>query len=205
MVILNKTSIKFGKKVVINKVSNTFEPYKINFIYGDEGSGKTSLLRAISGLERYRGSIKVKGKLFYLFDEMPFYEYLSGYENLKHFINHKNLIDFYEVNNALLLSKSKLNQQVSSYSIVERKLLGIMLMMVYNSNVLLLDDVFNGLNLEQRFVFIDCLTKLKGKATIIITGHDQHYLEIADVYYHLKDGSLKSQSHEQVKEYFSIM
>ena len=50
MIQLEHISKKFKKKTVLNDISYTFESGKIYGIYGINGSGKTMLLRIISGL-----------------------------------------------------------------------------------------------------------------------------------------------------------
>ena len=60
---LEHISKKFKKKTVLNDISYTFEAGKIYGIYGINGSGKTMLLRIISGLVfPTSGSIIINGK-----------------------------------------------------------------------------------------------------------------------------------------------
>ena len=63
MIQLEHISKKFKKKTVLNDISYTFEAGKIYGIYGINGSGKTMLLRIISGLVfPTSGSIIINGK-----------------------------------------------------------------------------------------------------------------------------------------------
>ena len=63
MIQLEHISKKFKKKTILNDISYTFETGKIYGIYGINGSGKTMLLRIISGLVfPTSGSIIINGK-----------------------------------------------------------------------------------------------------------------------------------------------
>ena len=59
-IVLKNITVKYGNKtpiVAVNNLSTEFLDNKINVIIGKSGSGKTSLLRAILGLENYEGEI----------------------------------------------------------------------------------------------------------------------------------------------------
>lgn len=63
MIQLQNVSKKIKTNQVLNNISYTFEEGKVYGLYGRNGSGKTMLLRAVSGLIRLdSGSIYVDGK-----------------------------------------------------------------------------------------------------------------------------------------------
>ena len=63
MIELNNISKKIKNRQVLDRVSYVFEDGKVYGLYGHNGSGKTMLLRAISGLIRIdEGAIRIDGK-----------------------------------------------------------------------------------------------------------------------------------------------
>ena len=102
MIQLEHISKKFKKKAVLNDISYTFEAGKIYGIYGINGSGKTMLLRIISGLVfPTSGSIIINGKTLHkeisfpdhmglIIENMELQPQLTAFENLEELnkINH---------------------------------------------------------------------------------------------------------------------
>lgn len=76
MIQLQNVSKKIKTNQVLNNISYTFEEGKVYGLYGRNGSGKTMLLRAVSGLIRLdSGSIYVDGKK--LHEEISFPDTLA--------------------------------------------------------------------------------------------------------------------------------
>lgn len=95
MIELKDVNKEFKKQMVIEQVSVTFEDNKIYGIVGYNGSGKTVILKMISGLLLpSSGSVIVNGKIIGKDRDFPenlgmiietpgFIPYLSGFQNLK--------------------------------------------------------------------------------------------------------------------------
>ncbi len=63
MVTIQLLSFKYGKKEVLNDISMRLEPGKIYGLLGENGVGKTTLLKVISGLQKpWNGSCSVFGE-----------------------------------------------------------------------------------------------------------------------------------------------
>lgn len=65
MIEAKNLSISYDKKV-IDDISFKIEEGKVNILMGRNGSGKSTILNAISGIKSYDGEIKTDGKVSYL-------------------------------------------------------------------------------------------------------------------------------------------
>lgn len=71
------------------------EKNKVTFLMGENGAGKTTLLKCLLKLEPFEGGIlydgepleAVRSKVHVIYDDSPFYDHLSGYQNIKLLIN----------------------------------------------------------------------------------------------------------------------
>lgn len=89
-----------GKKTILHDVSLSVERGEIFGLLGPNGSGKTTLIRTVVGLiKETKGTITVNGfplkeqftsamkSIGAIIENPEFYDYLTGYQNLKHFAN----------------------------------------------------------------------------------------------------------------------
>lgn len=65
MIEAKNLSISYDKQV-IDDISFKIEEGKVNILMGRNGSGKSTILNAISGIKSYEGEIKTDGKVSYL-------------------------------------------------------------------------------------------------------------------------------------------
>ena len=63
VIVIDNLSYKCGGKVIFNNLSFSLKKGSFTTILGNNGSGKTSLVRLLSGLERYSGSIYITNVL----------------------------------------------------------------------------------------------------------------------------------------------
>ena len=65
MIEAKNLSISYDRKI-IDDISFKIEEGKVNILMGRNGSGKSTILNAISGIKSYEGEIKTDGKVSYL-------------------------------------------------------------------------------------------------------------------------------------------
>lgn len=71
---------------ILKNLNVEFEKNKINYIYGRNGIGKTTLFKCIVGLEDFEGKIEglpEKEEIYYIEEGNPLYNNLSGMDNIK--------------------------------------------------------------------------------------------------------------------------
>ena len=85
MLKLENVCKKYDREILKN-LNVEFEENKINYIYGRNGIGKTTLFKCIVGLEDFEGKIKglpEREEIYYIEEGNPLYNNLSGMDNIK--------------------------------------------------------------------------------------------------------------------------
>lgn len=161
---------------VIENLQLVLEPGKIHGIVGLNGSGKTSLLNAMYGLiPKKNGAISwnsqpaTSQQMAYLETHNFFYAKITGQEYLQLFQLKNPQFDINQWNNVFELPLQKL---VENYSTGMKKKLAFLGVLALNRPVLILDEPYNGVDLESYTKMQTILQKLaqQGKA-ILITSH----------------------------------
>jgi ABC-2 type transport system ATP-binding protein len=181
-------SMHFGEEKVLKDVSHDFEEGKIHGIVGNNGSGKTVLMKCICGfLLPSSGYVRVRyqqvGKDADFPDDMGiiietpgFLPNLTGMKNLQVLASLKKKITTDDIAAAIrqVGLDPGLNKHVSKYSLGMRQRLGIAQAIMEDPTILILDEPFNGLD-KNGVAHMRGLIKVlreKGK-TILLASHNQ--------------------------------
>ena len=208
-------SYGYGSKKIIKNFSVDVPAKSIYAILGGNGSGKTTVLKVLSGIYKSeRGKIKSKGRVIYLpqnpqtifteinaedelmevynshkawFDDMTYDEQREECNKMLHFLG----LDGHQKKHPFDLSGG---QQ-------QRLALGKVLLL--KPDILLLDEPAKGLDSEFKDKLSGLLRQLSEKGTtIVLVSHDIDFcVETADYCSLLFDGELTKR--ESVKEFFS--
>lgn len=95
-------SVKFGDKIILDRLSYDFESGKIICLIGPSGSGKSTFIKSIVGMQKLdRGSVeilevkipdrKILGQLGYMAQEDALFKELTGKQNLEFLVRFKEL------------------------------------------------------------------------------------------------------------------
>lgn len=168
----------YGSHVVLHDVSLNLLPGTIHGLVGANGAGKTTLINCLYGLENnFTGTIldtagralrEHTGLLPY---EPYFYPRLTGREYLEFCLQARRrpLTDFAGWNQLLELP---LDQYADEYSAGMRKKLALLALLVQQFDYLILDEPFNGLDLEANLLLKALLRRLRERGTgILLTSH----------------------------------
>lgn len=206
-----KISIKNVSKVykntsVLNDITYDFSEGKIYAIKGGNGSGKTLLLKTVSGLLKPdKGEVYIDDKQLYknidfcdklgaLIEAPDFIPNISGYKNLKCIGLLKRVASDDDIKNAMsafeLDPVSKLH--VSKYSLGMKQKLGIASVIMESPEIMILDEPANALDSEalKKLTEILCNLKKKNKLIIIAYHNCEELDSIADVTLEIKSGKI---------------
>lgn len=190
---LCKVRKSFGEEEVLRELSWEMERGKVYGIVGNNGSGKTVLMKCICGfLPVSGGTVQVGGK--YVGTEVDFPESLGviietpGF--LTNFSGRKNLEILAQLRGKITGSDitwvlrqvgldPEMKKPVSKYSLGMRQRLGIAQAIMEDPELLILDEPFNGLDHhgveEIRKILLE--QKKQGK-TILLASHNQEDIRI---------------------------
>ncbi len=197
---------KFGEKVVLDNVNLTFEEGKIYGLVGRNGSGKSVFLKMLcafyepsSGEILFAGENIIKANKYppstrALIEKPSFLPELSGLENLLLLSSIQNVIGEERVLETLKdvdLFKEK-DKPYHKYSLGMKQKLGIAQVLMEDPKVLILDEVFNGLdNLSTkkiRNIFLE--QKKKGKIIILASHIKDDIIMLCDEVYEVDNGRI---------------
>lgn len=189
--IVNVTK-KFGENKVLDDVNLIFKPGKIYGIQGKNGSGKTMLMRAISGLlSLNEGEVEVFGEVIgkdrdfpksagILIEHPGLLPEISGFENLKTVMSINKIVSDDEIKKAMSdfdLDPNS-NLKVKKYSLGMKQKVGILMAILEKPQVVILDEPTNGLDEASVEKFKDMILNLKDDSrVIIVASHDREGLE----------------------------
>lgn len=175
MITLENLSKKYGNNEVLKNINITFDKGKVYGIVGENGAGKTTLFRCIAALENYEGEIRsnvnpIKNHLGLLLTEPFFFEKITGKEYIQLLCNARNAkITDIESRNIFDLP---LDRYASTYSTGMKKKLALTAILLQGNDFFILDEPFNGVDIQSNIIITEIVHKLKalGK-TVIISSH----------------------------------
>ncbi len=200
---------QFGQKQVLNQLSFSIAPGTIFGFVGANGSGKTTTMKMILGLEKIdAGVILVNGQkviygdtptnqmVGYLPDVPEFYDYMTVREYLKlcakitKIPKEKQKQQIEEM--LTLVGLSQETKKIKGFSRGMKQRLGIAQALLNKPQFLICDEPTSALDPSGRTEFLDLLASLKEQVTILFSTHILSDVErIADEVGILHQGKLQ--------------
>lgn len=197
---------QFGPQTVLQDVSFQLESGKIHGLVGDNGSGKSVLLKCLCGILPWeRGVIRIQGKemhpgkgtppLLGLVIEHPgFIGSMSGWRNLKYLAGIRGIAGDAQIKASLeqvgLLHEAK--KPVKKYSLGMRQKLAIAQALMEAPDIYFMDEPFNGLDKTSTAAIQKLFLELRaqGKTFLLVSHHPSDISSLCDDVYAMENGSI---------------
>lgn len=178
----------FGQERVLHNVTRDFEKGRIHGIVGNNGSGKTVLMKCICGfLIPTEGTVTVNGKrvgkdvdfppdLGLIIETPGFLPNMTGVKNLEILASLNKKIGLEEIAAAIrrVGLDPLMKKPVGKYSLGMRQRLGIAQAIMENPCLLILDEPLNGLDKHGVMEMRQLIKGLKEQGkTILLASHNQ--------------------------------
>ncbi|MEG1410985.1 MAG: ABC transporter ATP-binding protein [Terrisporobacter sp.] len=202
--------INYSKSIkeaeVLKNINVEFHGNKIYGIVGKNGSGKSVLLKSICGLANIdTGEILINNEVLGKDIEFPkdlgavldgagFLPNLSGFKNLKLLASIKNKISDEKIKKCMehLDLNPNDKKMYKSYSMGMKQKLLIAQAIMEDPKILILDEIFNGLDDDTVNIVRELLLKYKSEGRlIIITSHIKEDIDLlCDKIYKMNNGKM---------------
>ena len=205
--ILNNVSKTIKNKTILSNINLTLYNEKIYGFVGKNGSGKTMLFRAISGLMKVsEGEIILNGKILHrdmkvlpnlglLIENAGLYPELTGLANLKLLAKLNNKISEKEICNAIIKGGLDPNDKRSfkKYSLGMKQRILLAQAIMEKPDIILLDEPSNALDEDGVNDIRDIILEEKNRgALILIASHNKEDIELlADEVFTMNNGLVR--------------
>lgn len=206
MIQLQNVTKRIKENTVLDNVSYTFKSGLVYGLYGQNGSGKTMLLRAISGLINLdSGSIFIDGEKLHdkiefppetgiVIENMELLPECSAKRNIQMLAKIKNIADEKDI--IFSLERVGLDpdsdKKVKKFSLGMKQRLNIAQAIFENQKIILLDEPTNALDEDavQLIYKIIREEKSRGATIIVATHHKEDLKEVCDVILKIAEGKI---------------
>jgi ABC-2 type transport system ATP-binding protein len=194
MIDIQQLTVAYEGKTIINDLNLSLPRGLIHGLVGLNGAGKTTLLNTIFGFKKaLSGTLLMDNRplkrwdIAYLEAENFFYTNITGLEYLQIFSNDLSDLSTW---NALL--QLPLDDLVEYYSTGMKKKLALLAILKLNRDIFILDEPFNGLDIETTELLKKIIKILRGQGkTIILTSHVFELLmHVCDTVHLLEKGKI---------------
>jgi ABC-type multidrug transport system ATPase subunit len=176
---LEEVRITVRGRTIIRSASASLQSASITRLIGPNGSGKTSLIRAIAGIQRFSGSIRFDGAdaarvrpgLYVCFDDAPVIPALSGYENVRMLVGRNLPRSTIAEFAPLLADHGVFRRPARTLSQGERRRLHLIAALLSGAKYLIFDEALNGVDAPTIDKIQRALATHAADASVLITGH----------------------------------
>lgn len=198
---------KINKLPVLDNINLKLSKGRVYALIGSNGSGKTMLIRAVSGLitpdsgKAFVNGLEIGNGVYpeslgLLIENITMFEYLSAFENLKMLnsisvnripdVEIKDWLETFELN-------SNDKRTIKKYSLGMRQKVSIIQAFMNKPDLIILDEPTNSLDEHSIQILFDTIKKINKKygTTFIIASHDKNCIEnISDEIIEMRCGKI---------------
>ena len=197
---LERATVRFGEKTVLDDVSWIIGPGDRYGIVGGNGAGKTTLLKTVQGVQELaRGRVKIGQTVRFAVLSQHLDNLVElGNDRVHQVIarySRRTMLDGKEITPAQLLERlgftnADLNEPVCDLSGGQKRRLALMLILLDEPNVLILDEPGNDLDTDMLAAVESLLDGWPG--TLLLVTHDRYLMErVTDHQFAIIDGKVR--------------
>ncbi|NDI97687.1 ABC-F family ATP-binding cassette domain-containing protein [Flavobacterium sp. LaA7.5] len=185
---------KYGDKTILKDIDLLVERgSKIAFV-GQNGQGKSTLIKAITKDIDYQGTIKLGHNVQLGYFAQNQAEYLDGeitlLETMENAATDTNRSKVRDMLGAFLFRGDDVEKKVKVLSGGERNRLALCKLLLQPINVLVMDEPTNHLDIKSKNVLKAALQKFEG--TLLLVSHDRDFLQgMSNIVYEFKDQKIR--------------
>lgn len=185
---------KYGDKTILKNIGLLVERgSKIAFV-GQNGQGKSTLIKAITKDIDYEGTIKLGHNVQLGYFAQNQAEYLNGeitlLETMENAATDTNRSKVRDMLGAFLFRGDDVEKKVKVLSGGERNRLALCKLLLQPINVLVMDEPTNHLDIKSKNVLKAALQKFEG--TLLLVSHDRDFLQgMSNIVYEFKDQKIR--------------
>lgn len=192
-------TIGYGKKTILSEMNWEFSKGQIIGLVAPNGRGKTTLFHGLMGkLQHTTGRLHIEEEVFdypisdesrlkklyglmsMMVDQNHLIGHVSGMEHLQFYKKSwASSIELQEVV-TLLGMESYIHNKVKTYSLGMRQRLCFAMQLVTDTKVMLMDEIMNGLDVDNVYLITNVMLELKKKGKVILIA--SHLLENLEEY-----------------------
>ncbi len=182
-------------KPIVNRVNLQIPKGSIFSILGPNGAGKSTLIKMIATVlppsagqlfvfqhDVKEASYQIKNQIGYMAHQSLLYDELSGWENLVFYLKLMGLKKDNQTNLESRLTKfinlfdvkPFLHEPAAHLSSGQRKRVDLVRTLAHDPNLLVLDEVFTGLDERSTDIVLTFLNQIKQQKTIVLTTHNKN-------------------------------
>lgn len=179
----------YGDRTLLSGVTYQFAVSSITVLSGPNGIGKTSLLRALCGINtNYRGTISLesgKPPLFVSYQTSYLLDF-TVWENILYYCGLYEISIIWSCKVAALLEQfglfEKKNVKVKTLSTGQKKRLMLAIIELLRPEFLFWDEPTTGLDSDGCCIFLKTIKNLavQNHSTVVIASHDVRLFEVCD-------------------------
>lgn len=179
---------------------------------GEENSGRTTLLRAIAGLEKFdKGEIFINGRdiqhvdfstdiqMGYIPITPVFFNNKTVYDNLKYVLKERKIsnLDMENMINSVLINfkiEKYKNIKIQDLDLYEKYLISFVRLALRKIDILLIDDIFDKLSEDEANAFISLIKDLfvlNGTTVIVVSKSFEQVKDLCSREIHFVLGSIE--------------
>jgi ABC-2 type transport system ATP-binding protein len=194
MLSIQNLTVAYQQKVILKNLEITFEEGTIHGVLGMNGAGKSTFFNSVVGIKSikegaclYHGKWVTSDDIAFMQTSTYFYPYMQGGEYLALLANQNPAFDADHWNKIFQLP---LDQLIENYSTGMKKKLAFMGVLAQDRPIMILDEPFNGVDIESNEKIRQILLHLRqaGKCIILSSHITPTLTDCCDQISYLKDG-----------------